>query len=176
MNRSILSRVLMSAVAAAALGGATVATAATDVYLSVQLPVRTAAPAYVYNVAPGYGDQWRHDDRRYDQRYDQRDDQRDDRRYDRRYDQRDDRRYDDRRYDRRAEQRACRAAAWNPSVRYRPGHQVSRNGMVYVATGLSASVWNVNSPPEWTPNYWVPANCSTRNDGHARQGRRGDWR
>ena len=85
-------------------------------------------------------------------------------------------RYDDRRYDRRAEQRACRAATWNPNVRYRPGHQVSRNGMVYVATGLSASVWNVNSPPEWTPNYWVPANCSTRNDGHARQGRRGDLR
>lgn len=168
MNRSILSRVLMPALAAAALVGATVATAATGVYLSVQLPVRTAAPAYVYNVAPGYGDQWRHDDRRYDQRGD--------RRYDQRYDQRDDQRYDDRRYDRRAEQRACRAATWNPNVRYRPGHQVSRNGMVYVATGISATVWNVNSPPEWTPNYWVPANCSPRNDRHAPQGRRGDWR
>jgi hypothetical protein len=30
---------------------------------------------------------------------------------------------------------------------------------MYVATRLSASVWNVNSPPEWTPNYWRPARC-----------------
>ena len=48
MNRSILSRVLIPALAAAALGGATVANA-TDVYLSVQLPARTAAPVHVYD-------------------------------------------------------------------------------------------------------------------------------
>lgn len=138
MNRSILFRVLMPALAAAALGGATVANAATGVYLSLDLPVRVAAPAYVYDAAPD--------------------------------------RDDDRRYDRRPERRACRATAWNPNARYWPGQRVWRNGEVYVATGLSASVWNVNSPPEWTPNYWAPANCSPRDDGHARQGRRGDWR
>lgn len=163
MNRPILSRVLMAAVAAAALGGATVANAATDVYLSVQLPVRTAAPAYVYDAAPAYGGDWRHDERRYDQR------RYDDPRYD-------DRRYDDRRHDRRADRRACQAPAWNPNARYWPGQTVWRHGSVYVATGLSASVWNVNSPPEWTPNYWAPASCSPRGDRHARQGRRGDWR
>lgn len=148
MNRSILSRILMPALAAAALGGATVATAATDVYLSVQLPVRTAAPDYVYDGAPSYREDWRRGDRR----------------------------YDDRRYDRRTERRACRAAAWDANARYWPGQRVWRNGEVYVATGLSASVWNVNSPPEWTPNYWSPANCSPRDDRHVRQGRRGDWR
>ncbi len=147
MNRSMLSRVLIPALAAAALGGATVANAATDVYLSVQLPARTAAPAYVYDAAPGYRGDWRHDDRRYDDRH-----------------------------DRRAERRACRASAWNPDARYWPGQRVSRKGEVYVATRLSASVWNMNSPPEWTPNYWAPVNCSPRGDRHARQDRRGDWR
>lgn len=144
MNRSILSRILVPALAAAGLCGATVANAA-DVHLSVQLPVRTAAPAYVYGAAPGYGSDWRHDERR----------------------------YDDRRHDRRAERRACRAPAWNPDARYWPGQRVWRHGEVYVATRLSASVWNVNSPPEWTPNYWAPANCSPRGDRH---GRRSDWR
>ena len=24
---------------------------------------------------------------------------------------------------------------------------------------VSASVWNLNSTPEWTPNYWRPARC-----------------
>lgn len=148
MNRSILSRILVPAVAAATLGAAAVANAAPDVYLSVQLPVRAAAPAYVYDAAPGYGGEWRHDDDR----------------------------YDDRRRDRRTERRACRAAAWDPGARYWPGQRVWRNGDVYVATRLSASVWNVNSPPEWTPNYWAPVNCSPRDDRHAWQGRRGDWR
>ncbi len=166
MNRSILSRFLVPAVAAAALGGATAASAASNVYLSVDLPVRVAAPAYVYDATPDRGE-WRHDDRRYDDR------RYDDRRYDdRRYD---DRRYDGRRYDRRAERRACAATAWNPNARYWPGQRVWRNGEVYVATGVSASVWNVNSPPEWTPNYWVPAHCSPRDDRHGRNDRR-DWR
>jgi hypothetical protein len=43
-----------------------------------------------------------------------------------------------------------------------PGDQVSRLGATYTATALSASVWNVNSPPEWTPTYWSKtAACST---------------
>ena len=155
MNRSILSRVLVPALAVAALGGATVASAG-PVYLSFDLPVRVATPAYGYDAAPGYGGEWRRDDRRYDGR---------------RYDNG---RHDDRRHDRRAERRACRATAWNPNARYWPGQTVWRNGEVYVATGLSASVWNVNSPPEWTPNYWAPTNCAPPDGGHARQGRRGD--
>ncbi|HXD41505.1 MAG TPA: hypothetical protein VN649_13125 [Ramlibacter sp.] len=53
----------------------------------------------------------------------------------------------------------CRAPAWDPNARYMPGQRVWRNGYLFVATRLSASVWNVNSPPEWTPNYWAPAGC-----------------
>ena len=45
-------------------------------------------------------------------------------------------------------------------MRYMPGQVVRRHGNLYIATDVSASVWNVNSPPEWTPNYWVPAVCS----------------
>jgi hypothetical protein len=55
---------------------------------------------------------------------------------------------------------ACSANAWDPGLRYMPGQRVWRKGTVYVATRLSASVWNVNSPPEWTPNYWMPARCA----------------
>lgn len=54
---------------------------------------------------------------------------------------------------------SCRAARWDPEERYMPGDAVWRHGQMYVATRLSARVWNVNSPPEWTPNYWVPARC-----------------
>jgi hypothetical protein len=53
----------------------------------------------------------------------------------------------------------CRAARWDPNARYMPGQAVWRNGQVYVATEVSRNVYNVNSPPEWTPNYWAPANC-----------------
>lgn len=55
--------------------------------------------------------------------------------------------------------RSCGAPGWDPQVRYLPGQAVWRDGSLYVATPLSASVWNVNSPPEWTPNYWLPARC-----------------
>ncbi len=55
---------------------------------------------------------------------------------------------------------ACRAPGWAPYLRYMPGQTVWRYGTLYMATPLSASVWNVNSPPEWTPNYWVPARCA----------------
>lgn len=53
----------------------------------------------------------------------------------------------------------CRAPRWDPSARYMPGDTVRRHGELYTATRLSAHVWNVNSPPEWTPRYWVPARC-----------------
>lgn len=55
---------------------------------------------------------------------------------------------------------ACRAHPWNPTVRYMPGQVVWRKGTLYMATGLSARVYNENSPPEWTPSYWVPASCA----------------
>ncbi|HWI82298.1 hypothetical protein [Ramlibacter sp.] len=55
---------------------------------------------------------------------------------------------------------ACGAARWNPDARYLPGDTVWRRGELYVARRVSAAVWNVNSPPEWTPNYWAPARCS----------------
>ena len=55
--------------------------------------------------------------------------------------------------------RDCRAPRWDPNQRYMPGQAVWRNGKFYVATDVSANVYNVNSPPEWTPNYWVQARC-----------------
>ncbi|WP_427913162.1 hypothetical protein ACPWT1_21485 [Ramlibacter sp. MMS24-I3-19] len=54
----------------------------------------------------------------------------------------------------------CGAPQWDPNVRYMPGQVVVRQGNLYIATDESAAVWNVNSPPEWTPNYWVQAVCS----------------
>jgi hypothetical protein len=48
---------------------------------------------------------------------------------------------------------------WNSTTRYMPGDKVTRLGKFYVATALSASVWNVNSHPEWTPDYWDPTTC-----------------
>jgi hypothetical protein len=54
---------------------------------------------------------------------------------------------------------SCAAARWDPQARYLPGDAVWRHGHVYVATRVSAHVWNVNSPPEWTPNYWKPVRC-----------------
>lgn len=87
-------------------------------------------------------------------------------------------RYDDdwRYQQERAWRGGCRAARWDPSFRYMPGQKVSRNGTVYVATGLSASVWNVNSPPEWTPNYWMATNCTSPRGRHAREWHPGSWR
>jgi hypothetical protein len=53
----------------------------------------------------------------------------------------------------------CRAARWDPNHRYMPGEMVRREGRVYMATDVSRRVYNVNSPPEWTPNYWAPVRC-----------------
>jgi hypothetical protein len=61
-------------------------------------------------------------------------------------------RHEHRRYD-------CRAPRWDPNARYMPGQTVWRNGKLYAATDVSANVYNVNSPPEWTPNYWVQVRC-----------------
>lgn len=53
----------------------------------------------------------------------------------------------------------CSAPRWHPRVRYMPGQVVWRKGELFVARGISARVWNENSPPEWTPRYWTPAVC-----------------
>jgi hypothetical protein len=53
----------------------------------------------------------------------------------------------------------CGAPRWDPDLRYMPGQAVWRKGELFVARRVSASVWNVNSPPEWTPQYWVEAQC-----------------
>ena len=53
----------------------------------------------------------------------------------------------------------CRAPRWDPDVRYMPGQLVRRQGNLFVARRVSARVWNVNSPPEWTPQYWTYAEC-----------------
>jgi hypothetical protein len=66
--------------------------------------------------------------------------------------------YESREYDQHW-QRSCDAPRWDPNHRYMPGESVRRKGEVYVATETSRHVYNVNSPPEWTPNYWAPARC-----------------
>lgn len=53
----------------------------------------------------------------------------------------------------------CAAPHWDPRVRYMPGQVVRQAGSLWVATGVSASVWNENSPPTLTPSYWVQAAC-----------------
>jgi hypothetical protein len=54
---------------------------------------------------------------------------------------------------------SCTAAQWDSTIRYMPGDRVTRLGSLYVAKDISSSVWNVNSPPEWTPSYWSLATC-----------------
>jgi len=54
---------------------------------------------------------------------------------------------------------SCGAPAWDPQQRYMPGQVVWQDGNLYVATDLSAQVWNVNSAPVWTPTYWAQAVC-----------------
>jgi hypothetical protein len=61
--------------------------------------------------------------------------------------------------DRYAQHDACRAPRWNPQTRYMPGDTVWRNGELFQARRISQRVYNVNSPPEWTPNYWVQVRC-----------------
>lgn len=54
----------------------------------------------------------------------------------------------------------CGAARWDPQVRYMPGNLARIHGKVYAATRISARVYNVNSPPDVTPNYWVRVRCN----------------
>jgi hypothetical protein len=65
--------------------------------------------------------------------------------------------YQSREYD--PHENRCDAPRWDPNHRYMPGETVRRKGEVYIATETSRHVYNVNSPPEWTPNYWAPARC-----------------
>jgi len=53
----------------------------------------------------------------------------------------------------------CATEAWSGSRRYLPGETVNRLGVSYVALPVSASTWNVNSAPEWSPNYWGLRPC-----------------
>jgi hypothetical protein len=48
---------------------------------------------------------------------------------------------------------------WDPNLRYVGGEKVTRLGKYYIAKVVGDSVWNVNSPPEWSPNYWDPTTC-----------------
>lgn len=48
---------------------------------------------------------------------------------------------------------------WSATIRYLPGDKVTRLGKYYVALPISATVWNLNSPPEWTPTYWSLTPC-----------------
>lgn len=51
------------------------------------------------------------------------------------------------------------APRWDPNARYMPGDVVRRHGELYIARRISAYVWNVNSPPEWTAKYRAPVRC-----------------
>ena len=67
--------------------------------------------------------------------------------------------HEGRRYGRESQRDQCAAPRWNPQQRYMPGETVRRHGEFYMARRISGHVWNVNSPPEWTPNYWRPVQC-----------------
>ena len=53
----------------------------------------------------------------------------------------------------------CALSHWDPNRRYVGGEKVTRLGSYYIAKVVGASVWNVNSPPEWTSSYWGPTTC-----------------
>jgi len=67
--------------------------------------------------------------------------------------------YEGQRQWREPQRDSCAAPRWDPQQRYMPGNTVRRHGELYTARRVSGQVWNVNSPPEWTPNYWRPAHC-----------------
>lgn len=129
MTRSIQSRFAAAALALGTIAAAGAANAAAYVYVQPQPVYEAPAPVVQVRPRPVYVARPAYDD-------------------------------DGWRYEHhRAWRRSCGAPGWDPQVRYMPGQAVWREGSLYVATALSASVWNVNSPPEWTPNYWVPARC-----------------
>ncbi|MES3001416.1 MAG: hypothetical protein V4787_12055 [Pseudomonadota bacterium] len=61
--------------------------------------------------------------------------------------------------DERRDRDFCGAPRWNPQARYMPGNMVRHQGKLYVARRVSGRVYNVNSPPAQTPNYWARARC-----------------
>jgi hypothetical protein len=149
MKRSILSKTATAVLAIGTFGAAAAANAATSVYLSVGAPVVTRAPVYVAPPAhvqphPAHQAHPRTVNHRSRPVYDVAPAYGHEWGYGQQ----------------RSWRSACRAPRWNPDVRYMPGQAVWRHGTLYLATRLSASVWNVNSPPEWTPTYWVPARCA----------------
>lgn len=132
MNRSIRTFIATGALCAGAFGAAGVATAAPDVYVALH-PYPGSAPVYIHPEAPRHVYNER---RMYNDRYAYNDERRDHRRAER-----------------------CGAERWNPNVRYAPGDVVWRHGELYQARRISNQVYNENSPPEWTPNYWRPTRC-----------------
>jgi hypothetical protein len=129
MNRSVKHTIATTVLALGALGAAAAAHAG-DVHVSVGLSLPSARPVHVQPVhMPVH------------QAYEA---------------------YDSPRAYRRARDGRgsdCRAPRWDPDVRYMPGQVVRRQGNLFVAKRVSARVWNVNSPPEWTPQYWSWAEC-----------------
>jgi hypothetical protein len=141
MTRSMKSRIGAAVLAIGTVGAAAVASASTAVHLAVGVPAATAAPLYVYPEAsyvPSARTVHMPPQVVYDEPHSSHDS----------------------RYEHERNWRSgCRAPGWDPNARYMPGQRVWHNGYLFVATPLSASVWNVNSPPEWTPSYWAPVRC-----------------
>ena len=163
MNRSIRTLLTTAALSVGTLGMAGVAHAGSDTHLSISVsgygqpqgyvaprPYPGSAPVYIHQDRPQhhvYNDRHVYDRHVYDRHvYNDRQVYNDRHAY-----------YEDRRDHRRAER--CGAERWNPNVRYSPGEVVWRKGELYVARPISNRVFNENSPPEWTPNYWAPARC-----------------
>jgi hypothetical protein len=138
MERKIISRIAAAALAL----GAVLAGSAANAGTYVQAQVQVAPPVYV-QPAPARAYGWGEVAPR-GPVYVQHDDRRDERRW---------------RGDRERHHEACSAPRWDPNTRYLPGDAVRRHGQLYVATRLSARVYNVNSAPEWTPNSWARAAC-----------------
>ena len=139
MNRSIQSTLATTLLAIGMLGAGAAANASTNVYLSVGAAPVHVRPATVYlpqprvvQVAPQpvYTAGYGYEGR-YEGGYEQE----------------------------RPWQASCSAPRWDPNARYMPGQTVWRHHTLYAARRVSASVWNVNSPPEWTPNYWAAVSC-----------------
>ena len=135
MNRSIKTLMTAAALAAGAFGAAGVANAQPDAYVTFgvnsygQAQPRPYPGSAPVTVVP---ERSRH---AYNERY----------------------AYNDDRRHRRDER--CGAQRWDPNTRYMPGAVVWRNGEVYQARPISNRVYNENSPPEWTPNYWREVDC-----------------
>jgi hypothetical protein len=142
MNHSIKSSIAAAVLAIGALGASAVANASTAVHLSVSVPAAIAAPSYV-QPQPSYVVPARTVHMPPQVVYDEPHSYSNGWRYEHG----------------RNWRSSCRAPGWDPNARYMPGQRVWHNGYLFVATPLSASVWNVNSPPEWTPGYWAPARC-----------------